>query len=134
MYRLSVEQLLTHNLGPASARFDRGADLDYQTPTVIVYALAARTGIEVGRLRRMTITGCVPWLADTLNPFDGQEAFSAYVRPDSVLLPPGRAGYHVVKRWVPWLPAGAARGGRHDGSAPPAQPTAASSCSPRSPS
>jgi len=105
LYRLSVEQLLTHNLGPASAQFDRGADLDYQTPTIIVHALGARTGIEVGRLRRMTITGCVPWLADTLNPVDGQDAFSAYVRQDSVLLPPGQAGYHVVNRWVPWLPA-----------------------------
>jgi hypothetical protein len=103
---LSVEQLLTHNLGSASARFDRGADLDYQTLAIIVHALAARTGVTVmSRLRRMTIAGGVPWLADTLNPADGPKAFAAYVRQDSVLLPPGQAGYHVVKRWVPWLPA-----------------------------
>ena len=109
LYRLSVEQLLTHNLGPASAQFDvvrpRDADLDYQAPAAVLRALTARTGIAVGRLRRMTISGCVPWLADTLDPADGQKAFSAYVRQDSVLLPPGRAGYHVVNHWVPWLPA-----------------------------
>jgi type II secretory pathway component PulM len=63
LYRLSVEQLLTHNLGAASAEFDRGADLDYQVPTIIVHALASRTGVTVSRLRPMTITGCVPWLA-----------------------------------------------------------------------
>ncbi|WP_127933352.1 TniQ family protein [Nonomuraea polychroma] len=109
LYRLSVEQLLTHNLGPASAQLDvvrlRDADLDYQVPAAVLRALAARTGVAVGRLRRMTISGCVPWLADTLNPADGWQAFSAYVRQDSVLLAPGRAGYHVVNRWVPWLPA-----------------------------
>ncbi|MFD0480439.1 TniQ family protein [Nonomuraea thailandensis] len=126
LYRLSVEQLLTYNLGPASAQFDvvrprdaaldyqvpafdvvrpRYADLDYQAPAAVLRALTARTGIAVGRLRRMTISGCVPWLADTLDPADGQKAFSAYVRQDSVLLPPGRAGYHVLNHWVPWLPA-----------------------------
>ncbi|MEV0386041.1 TniQ family protein [Nonomuraea sp. NPDC050643] len=126
LYRLSVEQLLTYNLGPASAQFDvvrprdaaldyqvpafdvvrpREADLDYQAPAAVLRALTARTGIAVGRLRRMTISGCVPWLADTLDPADGQKAFSAYVRQDSVVLPPGRAGYHVVNHWVPWLPA-----------------------------
>ncbi|MEV5561203.1 TniQ family protein [Nonomuraea wenchangensis] len=105
VYRLSVEQLLTHNLGAASAQFDCGADLDYQTPTILMHALAARTGVTVSRLRPMTITGCVPWLADTLNPADGPKAFATYARQDSVLLPPGQAGYHVVNRWVPWLPA-----------------------------
>jgi hypothetical protein len=104
LYRLSVEQLLTHNLGAASAQFDRGADLDYQVPTIIVHALAARTGVDVDRLRRMTITGCVPWLADTLNPAEGPQAFADYVRKESVLLPPGQAGYHVINRWRPWLP------------------------------
>ncbi|MEU7004299.1 TniQ family protein [Nonomuraea sp. NPDC046570] len=76
LYGLSVEQLLPHNLGSASARFDRGADLDYQTPTIIVHALAERTGVAMSRLRRMTIAGCVPWLADTLNPADGQKGRS----------------------------------------------------------
>ncbi|MGV9309831.1 MULTISPECIES: TniQ family protein [unclassified Nonomuraea] len=104
LYRLSVEQLLTYNLGAASAEFDRGADLDYQVPAIIVHALAARTGVEVDRLRQMTVGGCVPWLADTLNSFDGPQAFAAYVRQESVLLPPGKAGYHVVNRWRPWLP------------------------------
>ncbi|MGI5284723.1 hypothetical protein ACQEVF_15485 [Nonomuraea polychroma] len=46
-----------------------------------------------------------PRQQDPLNPADGPNAFSAYVRQDSVLLAPGRAGYHVVNRWVPWLPA-----------------------------
>ncbi|MEU7835693.1 MULTISPECIES: TniQ family protein [unclassified Nonomuraea] len=104
LYRLSVEQLLTHNLGAASAEFDCGADLDYQVPTIIVHALAARTGVEVDQVRRMTIAGCVPWLADTLNPAEGPQAFAAYVRKESVLLPPGQAGYHVINRWRPPRP------------------------------
>lgn len=82
LYRLSVEQLLTHNLGAASAEFDRDADLDYQAPTIIVHALAARTGIEVDRLHRMTIAGCVPWLADTLNPAEGPQSFANYARKE----------------------------------------------------
>jgi hypothetical protein len=51
-----------------------------------------------------TIAGWVPWLAGTLDPCDGQEAFDTYVRQDSVLLAPGEAGRSTVPHWLPWMP------------------------------
>ncbi|MEV1005654.1 TniQ family protein [Nonomuraea sp. NPDC050202] len=106
IYHLSPRQLLQHNLGPASALLDDPAadDLDWDPPGAILHALAERTGTPVGRLRRMTIGGWVPWLADTLDSDLGAEAFPTYVRQDSVLLWPGEAGRNVVQRWRPWFP------------------------------
>jgi hypothetical protein len=46
----------------------------------------------------------VPWLADTLDPTQGQDAFDNYVRQDSVLLAPGEAGRSTVLHWLPWMP------------------------------
>lgn len=51
-----------------------------------------------------TIGGWVPWLADTLDPERGPEAFHTYVRQDAVLLGPGEIGANVVQQWLPWLP------------------------------
>lgn len=106
LYGMSAGQMLRHNLGEASALLDdpRAADLDFDPPAVILQALAERTGTELGELRMTTIAGWVPWLADTLDPRDGQEAFDTYVRQDSVLLAPGEAGRSTVSRWLPWMP------------------------------
>ena len=106
LYGMSAGQMLRHNLGEASALLDdpRAADLDFDPPAVILQALAERTGTELGELRLTTIAGWVPWLADTLDPRDGQEAFDTYVRQDSVLLAPGEAGRSTVPRWLPWMP------------------------------
>jgi len=106
VYHLTVPQLLRHNLGPASTLLDDPAteDLDWDPPLAVLEALAERTGVLVGDLRLMTIGGWVPWLADTLDPEDGHEAFHTYVRQDSVLLRPGEAGVNVVGRWRAWLP------------------------------
>jgi hypothetical protein len=61
--------------------------------------------IDLGLVRMTTIAGWVPWLAGTLEPYDGQEAFDSYVRQDSVLLAPGEAGRNTVPHWVPWIRA-----------------------------
>ncbi|GAA0969683.1 TniQ family protein [Actinocorallia libanotica] len=107
VYRLSVGQLLQHNLGPASALLNGATadDLDWDPPLALLEALAMRTGTESGELRLMTVGGWVPWLADTLDAERGSEAFHTYTRQDSVLLIPGEAGTNAVERWLPWLPA-----------------------------
>lgn len=105
VYELSVDQLLRHNLGPASAQLNHLAadELDFDPPIEILRELAERTGLQVGELRLLVIAGWVPWLADTLDPCDGQQAFDTYVRQDSVLFSPGELGGNVVPHWLPWL-------------------------------
>lgn len=107
LYGMPASHLLRHHLGDASALLDRPAagDLDFDPPAEILEALAGRTGIDLGVVRMTTIAGWVPWLADTLEPYDGQEAFDSYVRQDSVLLAPGEAGRNTVPHWVPWIRA-----------------------------
>ena len=39
-----------------------------------------------------------------MEPYDGPEAFGAYVRQYSVLLAPGEAGQNPVQHWLPWIP------------------------------
>jgi hypothetical protein len=99
--------MLRHSLGEASGLLDdpRADDLDFDPPAGILQALAERTGIDLGVVRLTTIAGWVPWLADTLDPCDGQEAFDTYVRQHSVLLAPGEAGRSTVPHWLPWIPA-----------------------------
>lgn len=106
LYGMPAAQLLRYNLGPAAALLNDpdADDLDFDPPAPILAALAELTGVELGELRLMTIAGWVPWLADTLDPYDGQDAFHTYVRQDSVLLRPTEAGRNVVPHWLPWLP------------------------------
>jgi TniQ len=107
LYGMPASHLLLHHLGEASVLLDRpeADDLDFDPPGEILEALAGRTGTELGVVRMTTIAGWVPWLADTLDPYDGQEAFDSYVRQDSVLLAPGEAGRSTVPHWVPWIRA-----------------------------
>ena len=106
LYGLSTAQLLRHNLGPASALLEGRAfaDLDWDPPVPVLEALAERTGTSLGELRMMTIAGWRPWLADSLDPADGPEAFATYVRQGSVLLAPGEARAGKVGAWLAWLP------------------------------
>lgn len=104
-YGMTSSYLLRHGLGEASALLDgpQAGDLDFDPPAGILRALAERTGTDLGVVRLTTIAGWVPWLAGTLDPYDGQEAFDSYVRQDSVLLAPGEAGSNAVPHWVPWI-------------------------------
>lgn len=106
LYGMAAGYLLRHNLGEASALADdpRAADPDFDPPAGILQALAERTGTDLAVVRLTTIAGWVPWLAATLDPDHGQDAFHAYVRQDSVLLAPGEAGRSAVPRWLPWMP------------------------------
>jgi hypothetical protein len=106
-YGMTPGYLLRHGLGEASALLDdhRAGDLDFDPPAGILRALAERTGADPGVVRLTTIAGWVPWLAGSLDPDDGQEAFDAYVRQHSVILAPGEAGGSTVSHWVPWIRA-----------------------------
>lgn len=69
LYGLSVKDLVRHNLGPASTLLEDPdpVELDWDPPAAVLAALAERTGVPVGELRRMTLGGWVPWLTDTLD-------------------------------------------------------------------
>ena len=107
LYGMTAAYMLRHNLGEASALLDDpwATDLDFDPPGGILRALAQRTGTELGVVRLTTIAGWVPWLADILDPGDGQRAFHTYVRQGSVLLGPAEAGCNSVPRWLPWMSA-----------------------------
>jgi len=109
LYRLSVKDLLAHNLGQLAVTAPE--TVDWNPPAGILAALAERTGTDLAQLRAMTLAGWVPWLMDTLHTrqWEAQETFDTYVRQNSVLLAPGEAGHSHVsgrKRWDgPWWPA-----------------------------
>ena len=111
LYGLTAEDLLRHNLGPASfALAGLGdLDLDWDPPGEVLAALGERTGLGMHELRPMTLAGWVPWLTDTLSLDGGQAVVDTYVRQYSVLLRPGEARQNQVNRWRPWLPARAER-------------------------
>jgi hypothetical protein len=108
-YDLSVPELLRYNLARlADVHSPRDLDpvtLDLDPPRSVLSALQERTGIDEQHLRRMTIAGWVPWLLDDVQPDEGTEAFTTYVRQDSVLLPPRRSPVGQAANWRPWLPA-----------------------------
>lgn len=109
LYDLSLPELLRHNLGaPVDIRTPGEVDrlnLDVDPPAWVLSGLQERTGLDQQELRRMTIAGWVPWLLDDIQPDEGIEAFTTYVRSDSVLLPPRRSPIGQARTWRPWLPA-----------------------------
>ena len=104
VYGMTTTELLADTLDPAGLDLlELPADLDHDVPIAVLVALSARTGVEVGQLRAMTLAGWVPWLFDTLDlaEHDTQAVFSTYVGDHSVLLAPGEAGAGQVTRRVP---------------------------------
>ncbi|WP_130508020.1 TniQ family protein [Krasilnikovia cinnamomea] len=89
-YDMPVDELLRHNLGTLSA--DAGRDvvgLDLDPPGWLLTALAERTGVPIHQIARMAVSGWTPWLLDSLD--HDPDAYTTYVRQDSVLLPLGEA-------------------------------------------
>ncbi|MFI6062439.1 TniQ family protein [Streptomyces sp. NPDC051286] len=89
-YEIRVADLLTRNLGLVDVAVPD--DLDYDPPATMLAALAERTGVEIARLRAMTLAGWEPWLIEGLiAPIeDTQPVFDAYVRDNSCSWPPAR--------------------------------------------
>lgn len=77
-------------------------EIDTCPPTGFVQVLAGRTGVDVNRIRRMSLCGWAPWLLDQLDP--DPEAFMTYTRQLSVLLPRGRRRQRLAPGWRAWLP------------------------------
>lgn len=121
VYQLTVVDLLRHGLGVrVSQPRSIEDDLDRDPPPGLLEALHERTGVPMGSLRTMSVTGWDPMLLqiwahghDRLGERIGehltwsQATFDAYVRDSSVLLSPGEAGRHVPYRrtgswWAPW--------------------------------
>ncbi|MEV6415355.1 TniQ family protein [Kribbella sp. NPDC051718] len=86
-------------------------DLDFDPPWTMLLALAQRTGIALGQLQAMTLSGWALYLFDTPGlprPGQQQHVFVNYVRSNTVLLALGEAGHNQVgdpRRWNgPWRP------------------------------
>ncbi len=107
LYHLPVADLLTGNLDLVGMTVPD--DLDHDPPAAMLAALADRTGVDLARIRAMTLAGWRPWLLDTIDGQDTQAAFDNYVRASSVLLAPRAKGsaYRMERHptWRgPWLP------------------------------
>ena len=91
---------LAFDLGYA---LDCAEDLDIWPPCGFARGLAGRTGVDVFRIRRMSLSGWAPWLLDQMEP--DPEAFTTYTRQFSVLLPEGKRRSREVPGWRAWLPS-----------------------------
>lgn len=104
---MPVHDLLRHNLGVVGSTLP--PDLDVDPPMAMLVALAEKTGVDLARLRSMTLVGWVPWLFDTLpvHVQDAQPVFDSYVRDNSVLFARKAGTHHVLRfkpEWAgPWL-------------------------------
>ncbi|MFI6757482.1 TniQ family protein [Rhodococcus coprophilus] len=103
VYQLTVGELLEHDLGHRPVDADV---LDLSPPAGLLAELARRSGLDHDRLRRMSISGHVPWLLDSIDPHANN--FDTYVRQLSILMPTHRRGRGGRRRpspgWRPWLP------------------------------
>jgi hypothetical protein len=114
LYRMNVKNLLIDAVGPDSSLLMW--ELDSNPPDTVLSALAERSGLDLARLRAMTLAGWMPWLLDKTwaRSDDPQQIFDTYVRQNSVLLAPGEAGQdrftnergrHGGGLWFPTRPA-----------------------------
>ena len=96
-YRMDVHELLAHDLG-----HDHLDDLDTEPPLSLLTMIAQRSGVELERLRLMSLAGWVPWLLDSLDD-SLPAALETYAFQCSVLLPKRKA--RSITRWRAWLPS-----------------------------
>lgn len=96
-YRMDVHELLAHDLG-----HDQLDDLDTAPPLSLLTMIARRSGVELERLREMSLAGWVPWLLDSLDD-SLPAALETYAFQCSVLLPKRKA--RSITRWRAWLPS-----------------------------
>jgi hypothetical protein len=96
---MALSDLLMYELGQ-----DRLDDLDMAPPTALLDRVAQRSGVDLDRLRGMTLAGLTPWLLDQVDPDPDSAAFDTYVGQLSALLPKRRYRSHSVPGWRAWLP------------------------------
>lgn len=97
-YQMDIPDLLEHDLGQGQVN-----DLDIAPPPSLLTVLSQRSGIDLDRLRCMSLTGWVPWLLDSL---DDQlpAALETYACQFSILLPKRSRKTRLITRWRAWLP------------------------------
>lgn len=98
-YRVTVDDL-TFDLGYG---VDGDTDLDMAPPEGFAEQVAIRTGVSVNQLRKMSLSGFVPWLFDDIVP--GRDGFTTYARQFSVLLAEGKRTKRRAGLWRAWVPA-----------------------------
>lgn len=97
-YQMDARDLLENDLGHGHVD-----DLDTAPPLTLLTALSQRSGIDLDRLRCMSIAGWVPWLLDSLDE-QIPAALETYAFQLSVLLPRHKPKIRTVARWRAWLP------------------------------
>ncbi len=95
---MDVHELLVHDLG-----YNQPDDLDTAPPSSLLSALSHRSGIELERLRGMSLVGWVPWLLDSLDD-RLPDALETYTFQFSVLLPRRSRKTRSIPSWRAWLP------------------------------
>jgi len=96
---MDVSDLLENDLGHGQVD-----DLDTAPPLSLLTALSRRSGIELDRLRCMSVAGWVPWLLDSLDD-SVPSALETYAFQFSVLLPRRNRKTRSITRWRAWLPS-----------------------------
>lgn len=98
-YRMDLCDLLEHDLGHGPVD-----DLDTAPLLSLLTVLSQRSGIELERLRGMSLAGWVPWLLDSLDDRI-PAALETYAFQFSVLLPRRNRKTRSITRWRAWLPS-----------------------------
>ncbi|MGV2464704.1 UNVERIFIED_CONTAM: TniQ family protein, partial [Pseudomonas aeruginosa] len=98
-YQMDVHELLAHDLG--HSQLD---DLDTAPSLSLLTALCQRSGVELERLRSMSLAGWVPWLLDSLDD-SVPAALETYTFQCAVLLPKRTRKVRSITRWRAWLPS-----------------------------
>jgi hypothetical protein len=97
-YQMDMCDLLEHDLGHRQVD-----DMDAAPPLSLLIALSQRSGVELNRLRGMSLAGWVPWLLDSVDD-RVPSALETYVFQLSVLLPKQRRKVRSIMRWRAWIP------------------------------
>ncbi len=97
-YQMSADDLLAYELGCG-----QGDELDTAPSMALLQLLAQRSGIELDRLRCMSLAGWVPWLLDSLDLWL-PSALETYAFQFSVLLRKKRRKTRSTANWRAWYP------------------------------
>jgi hypothetical protein len=90
-------------LGAGGIHDNIGLDLlDVDPPAEVLATVHERSGLPLAHVRSMTAAGLTPWLMDSLDP-DLPDAFTTYVRQDSVIFGPGEVTEQQTGPWRPWI-------------------------------
>jgi hypothetical protein len=96
---MDMLDILEHDLGHGQVD-----DLDTAPPLSLLTVLSQRSGIELDRLRGMSVAGWVPWLLDSLDD-RLPVALETYAFQFSVLLPKRTRKTRSITSWRAWLPS-----------------------------